>query len=313
MKKITIIIFLSTLAILAAACLPSQPPKPQGLQVLAVESFLADIAQNVAGDRYTVQSLIPLGVDPHGFEPTPQDVARISDSDLVIINGSGFEEWLEEMLANSGSELNIISASDGLEIREPQPGEMHDEDDAEHEGHHHEGDPHFWLDPNLVIHYVENIRDGFIQADPDGADVYNQNATNYIARLQELDGWITDQVATIPVDNRLLVTNHESFGYFADRYGFRIIGTIIPSVSTGAAPSAQELADLVDHILASGAPAIFLETGSNPQLAEQVAAEAGIQVVTGLYTHSLSSPDGDAPTYIAMMRYNVNAIVAALK
>jgi len=109
------------------------------------------------------------------------------------------------------------------------------------------------------------------------------------------------------------VTNHESFGYFADRYGFKIIGTIIPSVSTGASPSAQQLARLVDHIRETGAPAIFLETGSNPQLAEQVARETGVKVVDELYTHSITGSDGNAPNYIDMMKYNVNAIVEALK
>ncbi len=112
--------------------------------------------------------------------------------------------------------------------------------------HHHEGDPHFWLDPNNVIQYVENIRDGLIAADPAGKDIYTQNAAAYITQLKELDGWIQEQVAQVPAERRLLVTNHESFGYFADRYGFQIIGTIIPYVSTGASPSAQQMARLVD-------------------------------------------------------------------
>jgi manganese/iron transport system substrate-binding protein len=122
-----------------------------------------------------------------------------------------------------------------------------------------------------------------------------------------------EQVAQIPAERRLLVTNHESFGYFADRYGFRIVGAIVPSVSTGAAPSAQQLAMLVDRIKATGAPAVFLETGANPQLADQLAQETGVRVVTGLYTHSISAPDGPAPTYLEMLRYNTQAIVEALK
>jgi ABC-type Zn uptake system ZnuABC Zn-binding protein ZnuA len=131
--------------------------------------------------------------------------------------------------------------------------------------------------------------------------------------LKALDAWIVEQVGQIPPERRLLVTNHESMGYFADRYGFKIVGAILPSVSTGSSPSAQELAQLVDHIRASGAPAIFLETGANPQLAEQLARETGIKVVTQIYTHSITAPDGDTPTYIDMMRYNVKTIVEALR
>jgi ABC-type Zn uptake system ZnuABC Zn-binding protein ZnuA len=179
--------------------------------------------------------------------------------------------------------------------------------------HHHEGDPHFWLDPLNVVKYVENIRDGLIAVDPDGTATYTQNAAAYITQLNELDAWIRQQVASIPEERRLIVTNHESFGYFADRYGFTIIGTVIPSVSTGTAPSAQQMARLVDRINKVGAIAIFLETGSNPKLAEQIAEETGIKVVSELYTHSITDASANAPTYIDMMKYNVQAITEALK
>ena len=179
--------------------------------------------------------------------------------------------------------------------------------------HHHDTDPHFWLDPNNVIQYVQNIRDGLIAADPQGAGSYTQNAAAYIAKLKELDLWIQAQVSIIPPERRLLVTNHESFGYFADRYGFRIVGTIVPSVSTDASPSAQQVARLEDRIKATHAIAIFLETGTNAQLAEQVASDTGVKVIADLYTHSISAPGGQAPTYIDMMKFNVTAIVNALK
>jgi ABC-type Zn uptake system ZnuABC Zn-binding protein ZnuA len=131
--------------------------------------------------------------------------------------------------------------------------------------------------------------------------------------LKELDAWIQTQVEQIPVEKRLIVTNHESFGYYADRYGLRILGTIIPSVSSGSAPSAQQLANLIDIIRANNVSAIFLETGANPKLAEQIAAETGVLVVSDLYTHSLTAADGPAPTYLEMMRYNTSRIVDVLK
>jgi ABC-type Zn uptake system ZnuABC Zn-binding protein ZnuA len=175
------------------------------------------------------------------------------------------------------------------------------------------GDPHFWLDPISVIHYVENIRDGLSAIDPEGKEIYAKNADVYIVKLNELDGSLREQAQTIPSEKRLIVTNHESFGYFADRYGFTIIGTIIPSVSTGASPSAQQLAGLVDHIRSTGASAIFLENGTNPQIANQIAKETGVKVVTDLYTHSVTDASGKAPTYIEMMKYNMARIVENLK
>jgi ABC-type Zn uptake system ZnuABC Zn-binding protein ZnuA len=290
------------------------------VQVLAAATFLADIAQNVAGERLRVEALIPDGVDPHGFEPTPQDVRRVSESDVLIVNGAGFEAFLQSLLDNAGGERLVIEAAKGLTGRTAREGEAvmdahAGEEDDEHAGEGSEGeaDPHFWLDPLNVTTYVENIRAGLSQRDPDGSEIYAQNASAYIAQLRELDGWITQQVAQVPEARRLLVTNHESFGYFADRYGFSVVGTVIPSVSTAAAPSAQQLARLVDVVRSTGAPAIFLETGANPQLAEQLGRETGAKVVTGLLTHSITSTDGPASDYIGMMRYNVQSIVDALK
>jgi len=323
---------------------PQATPEAVPLRVVAIEPFLADIAQHVGGERLKITSLIPLGVDPHGFEPTPSDLRILAESDVVIIHGAGLEEFLHELLESAGDRYQLIEATKGLTPRRLHEEAGHDHDDelegeaheeehghtdekapesASEEGieenhsevhfHHHEGDPHFWLDPNYVIHYVENIRDGLSQADPAGATLYAQNADAYIAQLQELDRWIREQVAQVPPERRLLVTDHESLGYFADRYGFRVVGTILPGVSTGVSPSAQQLAQLVELIRATGAPAIFLGTGSNPQLAEQIARETGVRVISGLYTHSPSPADGPAPTYLDMMRYNTTAIVEALR
>ena len=313
MKQQVVVLIL--IAALMAACQPAGPVAPSGgattaLKVVAAETFLADIAQNVAGDRVKIESLMPIGVDPHGFEPTPTDVAKITDSQVLIVNGAGFEAFLDELLKNAGGTRVVIEAASGLTQRESKAGEHAEGHEDEHE---HEGDPHFWLDPNNVIKYVENIRDGLAKADPAGAAAYTANAAAYVAKLQELDRWIADRVKAVPEANRKLVTNHESFGYFADRYGFQIIGTVMPSVSTGSAPSAQQLAQLIDHIKSTGAKAIFLETGTNPQLAEQVAQETGVTAVTELYSHSITEAGGAAPTYLEMMKFNTDAIVTALK
>ena len=277
------------------------------IKVIAVESFLADIVQNIAGERMVVDTLMPKGLDPHSFEPTPKDVARISDSDILFVNGAGFEEWLEDVIENLPENLVVVEASAGLQSRTVDEEEHADEDEQDHEI-----DPHFWLDPTLVITYAENIRDGLISIDPEGKEIYSSNTEEYIQQLKDLDAYIQEKIAVIPVERRLIVTNHESFGYFADRYGFEIVGTIIHSVSSGAAPSAQQMAQLVDQMRASGAIAIFMETGTNPQLAEQLAKETKIKIVYDLYTHSVSDLDGKASTYIDLMKYNVEQMINAL-
>lgn len=309
-RLITVLLVLS----LAMGCQPvaSTPAGDNhGLRVLAAESFLADIAQHVAGERLIVDTLIPRGIDPHTYQPAPRDVARIAEADLLIINGAGFEAWLADIIASASSKATVIQASVGLTGRTPREGE-HATDGG---GHEHEGevDPHFWLDPLNVVRYTENIRDALGAADPAGIPEYTANAAAYIARLRKLDEYIREQVSIIPPERRLLVTNHEAFGYFADRYGFTIVGTVIPSLSTDAAPSAQQMAYLVNQIRATGTRAIFLEQGANPKLAEQLAHETGAAVVSNLYTHSTTGPDGEAPGYIEMMEHNIRRIVEALR
>jgi ABC-type Zn uptake system ZnuABC Zn-binding protein ZnuA len=259
--------------------------------VVAETTFLADIAQNVAGDRLQVLSVLPFGSDPHSFNPTPHDAAKVAGADGVIINSPGFEPPVDKLIAGAGSkDLLVIDASAGM------PGAQ--------------TDPHFWLDPLSVITYVDNIRAGLTKVDPAGAEIYAANAAAYQLKLRTLDKWIAGRVAAIPAGRRLLVTNHESFSRFAARYGFTVVGTILPSAESESAPSAEGLVSLVETIKATGAPAVFLETGNSPDLAMQLARETGIAVVTDLYTHSLGP---DAPTYIDMMHWNVDHIVEALK
>ena len=262
------------ISLILTACQTTIPSQSDQISVVAIEPFLADLAQNIAGDRLTVQSLIPLGLDPHAFEPTPQDVAILNNASILILNGAGLEEWLKDFLENSTANQTVIIASAGLTPRVPQAGEPTDVDQT---GSNSQIDPHFWLNPLNVITYAENIRDGLIIADPVGSEQYKQNAENYISSLRQLDSELQLEIEQIPPERRLLVTNHESFGYFADHYDLRIIGAIIPSVSTGSSPSAQDLANLVDAINASHAPAVFLETGSNPDLADQIASETGVK------------------------------------
>lgn len=305
-----LIVFLTVFTLLIAGCTPASSSPTTDSAILTSTTFLADITRNVAGDRLTVESLLPVGADPHSYQPTPQDAAKVADSRLLIVNGMEYEHFIETLLENAGGERMVVTASEGLEARHM---EEHAGEAEAGSGHAHEaGDPHMWLDPNLVIVYAENIRDGLIQFDPEGEAVYRSNAEAYIAELKNLDAWIVEQVAQVPQARRLLVTNHEALGYFAERYGFTIAGTVIESFSSGASPSAGQMADLIAQIQSSGAPAIFLDASDNESLARQIAAETGVDVVTDLHLESLT--DGaPAATYIEMMKHNVTLIVNALK
>lgn len=305
-----LIVFLTVFTLLIAGCTPASSSPTTDSAILTSTTFLADITRNVAGDRLTVESLLPVGADPHAYQPTPQDAAKVADSRLLIVNGMEYEHFIETLLENAGGERMVVTASEGLEARHM---EEHAGEAEAGSGHAHEaGDPHMWLDPNLVVTYAENIRDGLIQFDPEGEAVYRSNAEAYIAELKNLDAWIVEQVAQVPQARRLLVTNHEALGYFAERYGFTIAGTVIESFSSGASPSAGQMADLIAQIQSSGAPAIFLDASDNESLARQIAAETGVDVVTDLHLESLT--DGaPAATYIEMMKHNVTLIVNALK
>jgi len=294
-RKLTLLFIL-----ILSACSPLAADSPKaGPVVVASTTFLADIAQNVAGDRLQVESLLPVGADPHSYQPIPQDVAKVANSDLLIINGADYEHFLATVLENAGGQRTVVEASAGVKVRQDASSD-------------HGVDPHLWLDPNNVIHYAENIRDGLAKLDPAGAEVYAANARAYIIQLQALDTWIREQVNSIPAERRLLVTNHESLGYFSERYGFTIIGTVVPGFSSDAAPSAQKMAALIDQVKASGAPAVFLDASDATSLAEQIASDAGVTVVTDLHLESLI--DGPpAGTYIEMMKHNVTRITEALR
>lgn len=305
MKKIfnTVFLTLTLTALILAGCGSTPQSRDNTFSVLASTSFLADMAQNVAGDRVKIETLLPLGADPHAYQAAPSDVSKIAESDVLILNGLEYEHFIEPLLENAGGERLVIEATAGLTPNQIESEETPSEMVA---------DPHMWLDVNRATRYVENIRDGLIKADPAGEEIYRTNAAAYIEQLIELDIWIWEQVQTIPAERRLLVTNHEAMGYFAEHYAFTVVGSILPSFSSEAGVSAQEIASAIEAVKSSGAPAIFLGEVENTDLADQIASETGIKVVNTLYLESLT--DGSpAPTYIDMMKHNVTEIVNALK
>ena len=291
-------------SLLLTACGGATPSGQSGLKVVTSSTLVGDVTRQVGSDLIELTVLFPPGADPHTFEPRPQDVAAISEADIIVINGLGLEEALEPTLEANAKGV-VVHASEGIEVLAFE-GE-------EHEGEEHEGgDPHTWTDPNNVIVWTENIAAALAEADPANAATYRANADAYIASLRELDGWIRSEVEQIPAERRKLVADHLAFGYFAEEYGFEQIGALVGSFSTNAAPSAQELAALEDTIKTQNVTAVFVGKTVNPELAAQVAQDTGTKLVF-LYTGSLSEEGGEADSYIKFMRYNVNAIIEALK
>jgi ABC-type Zn uptake system ZnuABC Zn-binding protein ZnuA len=310
---------LSSLAALIALMLLTPPsfaqtPASDPLQVVASFSILGDLVENVGGEAVVVTTLIAPGVDAHTYDPAPGDLVLLSAADVIFENGLGFEPWLDGFFASAQPFGARIAVADGITPREV--GETDDEGE-EHEGEeeHEQGqyDPHAWHDVANVIVMVGNIRDALVAADPSNAELYEANAAAYVAELEALDAAIREQVATLPDDRRKLVTSHDTFGYFADAYGFEVLGTALGSLSTEAGdPSARDIALLISQIEEVGVPAIFAENVASPDLMESIAAEAGVELAPPLFTDALGPQGNPGETYLEMMKSNVTTIVDAL-
>jgi ABC-type Zn uptake system ZnuABC Zn-binding protein ZnuA len=309
------------LALLAACGAPAARPESadttQKLKVVATTTIVGDVVQIIGADAIELTVLLPPGVDPHGFNATPQDAARVAEADVLFINGLGLEEFLDTLIANAGGDAEVVSVSDSVPVREGgdehEHAETGDDEHADEEHAAHTGiDPHVWMDPLLVKVWASNIAAKLSERDPANAELYAENARVFRAQLDELDGWIKQQVAQVAEPDRKLVTDHGVFGYFADRYGFEQIGAVIPGYSTSAEPSAQELAQLEDAIRELDVKAIFVGNTVNPAIEQRVADDTHTQLVL-VYAESLSEPDGAVPHYIDLMRFTVGEIVNALK
>lgn len=275
------------------------------LHVVATTTLVGDVVRAVGGDAIALTVLLPPGAEPHGYLPSPQDLTKLAQADVVFVNGLGLEEALMPTLASAVADEKIVPVSDGIEVLEL------DEDNAE-EQHDHGLDPHTWTDPNNVIVWTHNIAVTLAAADTAHSADYLSRAEAYKQELADLDAWIREQVAQIPDGNRALVTDHAVFGYFARRYGFEQLGTILPGFSALAEPSARELGSLEDVIRALGVKAIFVGNTANPGLAERVASDTTTRLLF-VYSDSLSDANGPASTYLDFMRHNVSIFVDGLE
>lgn len=296
------------LAVAMAAC-GNGDARSDGITVVATTSILGDVVSQVVGDAASVTVLMEPGVDPHEFSPSARQVAAVHSADLVVANGLRLEEGLAGTLEAAAAEgttvLELAPAVDPI----PFGAEAHDHGP---DGHDHEGDdPHFYLDPLRVAEAVELIASELRRIDP--TVDWEDRARAYVEELEALDQQITELLAPIPPEKRKLITNHDALGYFADRYGFEVVASVVPGGSTMGEPSAGELSALAEVIRQEGIEAIFAETTSPAALAEAVAREVGDEVaVYTLYTGSLGPPGSGADTYVGMMRANAATIAEAL-
>jgi ABC-type Zn uptake system ZnuABC Zn-binding protein ZnuA len=273
-----------------------QPKRSEALRVVTTLGVLADLITQVGGDRVRVKALVPPGGEVHTYQPTPGDIQSVAQAKIVFYNGAHLEEWIDETIRSAGRrDLPIVILSQGLPTIQEAGGDPN---------------PHLWLDVTHAKAYVDRIREALGRVDPVNAAYYTERAGAYLSQLEELDAWIQNQVGTLSQARRKLVTFHDAFPYFARRYGFSLHGVVVGS--PGKEPSARELTLLARRIRREEVPAVFAEAQFNPKVLEVLARDAGVKVVTTLYSDSLSTGP-EANSYVAMMRYNVGQIVGALK
>ena len=338
----------AALSLVAAACGTEAAVEVAGVSedaptIAVTTNILGDVVENLVGDLANVETIMPVGADPHDFQASAQQVALVGDADALVINGAFFEEGIWDVIeAASDDGVNVFHAIDEVSTIEFAEGDVHDDeeegdvhDDEEEEGEEHDdeegdehddeeegdehddeeggADPHFFTDPVRMADAVEGIT-AFLLASVDGldAETVQANADAYVAELVALDAEVTETLAGLSDEQRVLITNHEVFGYFAEQYDFEVVGTVSPSGSTVDGASGGALAELAEEIEHEGVPAIFSDVSASDQLISALADEVGEVDVVELYTESLGEEGSEGATYIEMVRANANRISAAL-
>ncbi|CAM3210029.1 zinc ABC transporter substrate-binding protein [Deinococcus saxicola] len=278
------------------------------LQVSVSNSILADFVRNVGGARVNINEIVPAGADPHSFQPSASVIRGLAGSRVLFVNGAGLEPWLPQVRASAPS-VPVRTLTGGLKLREggEEEGEAHAGEE------HSDFDPHAWWDLGLAAGYVKNIQSALTALDSAGKASYASNTAAYLKKLSEADDYAKKQFATLPVSKRQIVTNHDALNYFAARYGLKIVGAVIPGLSTEREPSARELATLITAVKKSGAKVIFTENTVNVRLAQALAKETGARIAPPLYTDALGPQGSAGGTFLKALRFNVDEMVGALK
>ncbi|MFL6796865.1 MAG: metal ABC transporter solute-binding protein, Zn/Mn family [Xanthobacteraceae bacterium] len=284
------------LAAAFAALITAPPARAEHkLNALASFSILADLVRNVGGDRVIVDVLVGPDGNAHTYSPSPADAKKAAAANIVLVNGLGFEGWLERLIKASGARAPIVVVSNGIRPRERA---------ADHG--HGAVDPHAWQSVANVKMYVTNIRAALTAVDPGGKAAYQSNTEAYLSKLDALEQEVKDVIAGIPADRRNVITSHNAFGYFEDAYGIHFSAP--QGVSTDAEASAKDVAAIITQARQQKAAGVFLENVTDPRLVQQIARETGSKVGGKLYSDALTDANGDAPSYIALMRYNIKQL-----
>jgi ABC-type Zn uptake system ZnuABC Zn-binding protein ZnuA len=265
-----------------------------GVVAVATTTQVGDFVREVAGRRATVRQILNANSDPHAYEPRPSDVKAVTGAKVVVRSGGDLDDWLTGVLQNAGSDAHAVNLIDAVHTRRGE-GAL---------------DPHWWQDPRNTEIAVGRIRDALAAADPGGRATYTANADAYLKRLRALDRAIATCMNAIPAAKRKLVTDHDALGYYTDRYGIDVIGTVIPALSTQAQASAGAVARLVRTIRGAGVTTIYSESSTNPNLARAIARDAGAKLGPALYADSLGPPGSAGATYLGSLRANTLALAA---
>jgi len=271
------------------------------LRIVATFSILADLAKNVGGDAVDVGSLVGPNGDAHAYAPSPADAKRLADAKLVLVNGLGFEGWIERLVKASGTKAAVAMAAKGVKPRQMKDEDAHD---------HGKSDPHAWQSVANTKIYIANIREALVKVDPAGKGAYEANASAYLAKLDALENDVKATIAAIPAERRKIITTHDAFGYFGAAYGMQFIAP--QGVSTESDVSARDVAKIIRQIKTQKIPAVFMENVTDPRLMKRIAEESGAKIGGKLYSDALSEPSGPAATYIDMMRNNLKEFRGAL-
>jgi ABC-type Zn uptake system ZnuABC Zn-binding protein ZnuA len=300
--------------LVAAACSGAESPTRAStvsqaaaarLAVVATTPLVADWAREVGGDAIGVTQILQPNVDAHDFEPSTQDADAVASAAVVLSSGAGLDGWADGLVESAGGERVLVEVAPEERLKPPALAG----DDAGGADGHGGADPHFWHDPTLVIEAVRTIAAALARADPAGAAAFAANADRYVAELEALDAELAAQFGAVPAGRRRMVTDHDAFGYLADRYGIAVVGAAIPSASTAAEPSAAAIAALIETIEREAVPTVFAESSVDPKLLEQIAREAGAVVAPDLYGDTLGPAGSGAATYVEMMRHNAQVLV----
>ena len=282
--------------------LPAGAHAADKIKAVASFSILGDMVKQVGGDRVEVTTLVGPDGDAHVYEPTPADARNLAASNILFVNGLGFEGWMDRLEKSSGFKGPVVVASKGV-----SPRQMVEDEDGKKE---EITDPHAWQSLANGKIYVANIRDGLIAADPDGKAIYEANAAAYLDAIATEEAAVKDTLGKLPEDRRRIITSHDAFGYFGAAYGIEVIAP--EGVSTESEASAKDVAKIIRQIKAGKIPAVFIENITDHRLLDQIARETGAKIGGTLYTDALSGPDGPAPTYLGMFRHNIEALSQAL-